>query len=66
MRDRYADIVPSVNPDVEIVNTGDMGVICVQKSFGYRIKLNLNTYKLNDYPHLGDTLPYILCSNAGL
>lgn len=46
MRDRYADIVPSVNPDVEIVNTGDMGVICVQKSFGYRIKLNLNTYKL--------------------
>ena len=46
MRDRYADIVPSINPDVEIVNTGDMGVICIQKSFGYRLKLNLNTYKL--------------------
>lgn len=46
MRDSFADIVPHLISDIEIVKTCDMGIVCIQKTLGYRIMLNSNTYSL--------------------
>lgn len=39
-------IIPTINPTVEIVTTKDMGIICFQKEYNYRIRLNQITFEL--------------------
>lgn len=46
MEIRIGSLVPAINPNVDIVKTKDMGVLCIQKKYDYRIKINQNTFEI--------------------
>lgn len=44
MRNNFENLIPCINPNVEIVKTKDMGIICIQKEYDYRVTLNQHAF----------------------
>ena len=44
MEKNIENVIPCINPDIEMVKTKDMRIICFQKTYNYRVNLNQNTY----------------------